>query len=293
MSWQEITFELQSADVADFEDALMSLGALSITLRDAADQPILEPPPAATPVWDKVLLTAMFDGSPDPAAIADQLTALLKLPAIPRYRVDELQDREWRRTWMDHFRPMQFGERLWICPSGYDPPSDEDAVIVDLDPGLAFGTGSHPTTALCMQWLDQHNVRDKTVVDFGCGSGVLAIAAAKLGAKVVYAVDNDPQALQAVTSNAQQNSVQDIVQISEAEYIAPASVDILIANILLKPLLELRDEFVRLLLPGGRIVLSGLLAEQQETLEDAYRQQFTFDACETMQEWVRLSALRR
>jgi ribosomal protein L11 methyltransferase len=292
MSWQEITFELRSAQVVDFEDALMSLGALSITLRDAADQPILEPPPAATPVWDRVLLTAMFEGSTDPAAIADELSALLKLPALPRYQVDELQDREWRRTWMDYFRPMQFGERLWICPSGYEPPSGDDDVVVDLDPGLAFGTGSHPTTALCMQWLDQQDLRDKVVVDFGCGSGVLAIAAAKLGAKVVYAIDNDPQALQATLANAQHNSVQDIVQICEAESVASESVDILIANILLKPLLQLRDELARMLVPGGEIVLSGLLGEQRQALEDAYRQQFTFDACETMQEWVRLSAVR-
>ena len=293
MPWQEITFELSSAEVTDYEDALMSLGALSITLRDAEDQPILEPPPASTPIWNKVLLTAMFDGSSNPAEIADQLRTELNLSSMPGYRVAELEDREWRRTWMDYFKPMRFGERLWICPSGYEQPADENSVIVDLDPGLAFGTGSHPTTALCMQWLDQHNMQGKVVVDFGCGSGILAIAAAKLGAKLVYAIDNDPQALEATLTNAQHNEVAHIIQLAEAKTLAEASVDILVANILLKPLLELRDGFHRLLKPDGLLVLSGLLAGQQKTLENAYQQQFTFEACESLQEWVRLVACKR
>jgi ribosomal protein L11 methyltransferase len=293
MPWQEITFDLISTELIDYEDALMSLGALSITLRDAEDQPLLEPPPEETPVWDKVLLTAMFDGSSDPAEIAGQLREKLSLSVTPQYRVVELEDREWHRTWMDYFKPISFGNRLWICPSGYDCPEDDDAVIINLDPGLAFGTGSHPTTALCMAWLDQHELRDKVVVDFGCGSGILAIAAAKLGAKHVYAIDNDPQALQATQSNSKQNAVDDIVQLSQGSSIMSASTDILVANILLKPLLELRNEFFRLLAPGGQLVLSGLLAEQQQELQEAYQEQFEFGACEQMQEWVRLTAVRR
>ena len=201
MSWQEITFRLHSSEVEEFEDALLSLGALSLTLRDAADQPLLEPGPGETPVWDLALLTAMFDAAVQPSEIVGQLKELLKLPTVPAYQVGELADREWRRAWMDYFRPMQFGHRLWICPSGYERPQQADAVIVDLDPGLAFGTGSHPTTALCMQWLDAHNLQGKVMVDFGCGSGILAIAAARLGAGMVYAIDNDPQALQATQAN--------------------------------------------------------------------------------------------
>jgi ribosomal protein L11 methyltransferase len=293
MPWQEITFDLVSTELVDYEDALMSLGALSITLRDAAEQPLLEPPPEATPVWDKVSLTAMFDGSCNPADIAEQLRRKLKLSATPEYRVSVLGDREWSRTWMDYFKPIRFGGRLWICPSGYDCPEDEEAVIVNLDPGLAFGTGSHPTTALCLHWLDGQDLRDKLIVDFGCGSGILAIAAAKLGARQVYAIDNDPQALQATQTNVKLNSVDDIVQLVEASSIGPASADILIANILFKPLLELRHEFFRLLVPAGRLVLSGLLAEQQQALQEAYHEQFAFDACEQMQEWVRLTAFRR
>ena len=293
MSWQEITFELQSAEVEEFEDALLSLGALSITLRDAAEQPLLEPGPGETPVWDRALLTAMFDGAVEPSEIIGELKELLKLSSIPAYQVGELEDREWRRAWMDYFRPMQFGHRLWICPSGYERPQQADAVIVDLDPGLAFGTGSHPTTALCMQWLDAHDLQGKVMVDFGCGSGILAIAAARLGADVVYAIDNDPQALQATRDNALLNNVDAIVRVYEAEDIGSASVDIVIANILLEPLLALKHEFHRMLKPSGQLVLSGLLTEQQETLQDAYSDLFVFDACESMQEWLRLDATRR
>lgn len=293
MSWQEITFELESAKVAEYEDALLFLGALSITLRDAAEQPLLEPGPGETPVWDRALLTAMFDGEVEPSEIVQQLKELLQLSSVPAYHAGELEDREWRRAWMDYFRPMQFGHRLWICPSGYERPQQADAVIVDLDPGLAFGTGSHPTTALCMQWLDAHDLQGKVMVDFGCGSGILAIAAARLGAEVVYAIDNDPQALQATRDNALLNHVDAIVQVREAKDIASASVDIVIANILLEPLLALKHEFHRMLKPSAQLVLSGLLVEQQQILEDAYGELFVFNACEPMQEWLRLDATRR
>ena len=290
MSWQEVTFSLSSADIDDYEDALMSLGAMSITLRDAADQPLLEPPPQATPVWDQVRLTAMFEATADITLIVQHLQQMLAMESLPDYEVAELADREWRRSWMDYFQPMRFGQRLWICPSGYEPPGQEDAVIVDLDPGLAFGTGSHPTTALCMQWLDSHELTNMTLVDFGCGSGVLAIAAAKLGAARVYAVDNDPQALQATAANAEANQVGDTVTVIGPEDIPPATIDILIANILLGPLLALQDEFHRQLKPSGQLVLSGLLQEQRSQLETAYRQNFAFETCEQLEEWVRLTA---
>ena len=293
MSWQEITFELPAGQTAAFEDALMSVGAMSVTLRDAADQPLLEPAPETTPLWNHVLLTAMFESSTDVDAIAQQLQELLQLESPPACKVSLLEDREWRLTWMEYFKPIRFGQRLWICPSEYDPPQQHDAVIIDLDPGLAFGTGSHPTTALCMQWLDANPVDGKTIVDFGCGSGILAIAAAKLGSTQVFAIDNDPQALQATMENAKVNHVADIVHVCEPESIAPASVDLLIANILLEPLLSLQKQFSRLLKPQAEIVFSGLLAEQRQTLESAYSHDFDFQTCEQMEEWVRLSAIRR
>jgi len=292
MPWQEITFALQAEQTATFEDALMSLGAMSVTLRDAADQPLLEPAPETTPLWDQVLLTAMFEADADVSLIAGQLKSQLKLQTLPPYQAELLQDREWRRTWMEYFKPMQFGRRLWICPSGYERPEQEDAVIIDLDPGLAFGTGSHPTTALCMQWLDGNIIEGKIVVDFGCGSGILAIAAAKLGASRVFAVDNDPQALQATEENARVNKVADIITVCDPQAISPGSVDILIANILLEPLLLLREQFAQLLKPKGNIVLSGLLAEQHQVLEAAYVKDFDMGACEQLEEWVRLSGVR-
>jgi ribosomal protein L11 methyltransferase len=292
MSWQEITFELNSRQATSYEDALMSLGALSVTLRDAADQPLLEPAPETTPLWDQVLLTAMFESSADAGLVAYKLKEALELDAVPSYQLSVLEDREWRRTWMDYFEPMQFGRRLWICPSGYERPQQQDAVIVDLDPGLAFGTATHPTTALCMQWLDESSVGGKTIIDFGCGSGVLAIAAAKLGAGKVFAVDTDPQAQQATLENARSNHVIDKITVCEPQKITPGSADILIANILLEPLLLLREQFSLLLKHGGKIVLSGILAEQRRMLETAYSSDFDFQTCEQQEEWVRLVALK-
>lgn len=291
MPWQEITFALNAEQAPVFEDALMELGAMSVTLRDGADQPLLEPAPESMPLWDKVLLTAMFDEHEDLRCMNDALCSTLKLDELPPYQVSRLEDREWRRTWMDYFKPMQFGQRLWICPSGYDHPQQQGAVVIDLDPGLAFGTGSHPTTALCMQWLDGHPVKGKRVIDYGCGSGILAIAAARLGASEVYAIDNDPQALQATSDNARMNNVDNVVRVAEPGSIA-GQADILIANILLEPLLSLQQSFSDLLVAGGQLVLSGLLAEQRQVIESAYSKDFTFEACEQMQDWVRLSATR-
>jgi len=290
MSWQEITFELNSKQAALYEDALMSLGAMSVTLRDAADQPLLEPAPETTPLWNQILLTTMFESTVDAGQLAIELKEALQLKAAPPYKVSVLEDREWRRTWMDYFEPMQFGQRLWICPSGYERPQQQDAVIIDLDPGLAFGTGSHPTTALCMQWLDGSSVAGKVVIDFGCGSGILAIAAVKLGAAKVFAVDTDPQALEATIENARSNGVIDKIEVCEPQAITPGSADILLANILLEPLLQLREQFSQLLKHGGKIVLSGILAEQRQTLETAYANDFTFETCEQQEEWVRLAA---
>jgi len=180
MPWKEITFELDTAQAGSYEDALMEAGALSVTLRDAEDQPLLEPAPETTPLWDRLLLTAMFDEDVDIDAVLSLLHDWLSVDETPEYKVETLEDREWRRTWMDYFEPIRFGERLWICPSGYEKPAQSGAVVIDLDPGLAFGTGSHATTALCMRWLDANPVAGKTVIDYGCGSGILAIAAARL-----------------------------------------------------------------------------------------------------------------
>lgn len=292
MPWQEITFTLKAEQSAVFEDALTSLGSMSVTLRDAADQALLEPAPDTTPLWDQVLLTAMFAADEDISLIMEQLKSRLQRQTLPHYKVTLLQDREWQRTWMAYFKPMRFGRRLWVYPSHYKQPGQKNTVVVNLDPGLAFGSGDHPTTSLCLQWLDGHHIEGKTLVDFGCGSGILAIAAAKLGASKVFAIDNDPQALLATAENAKTNHVVDTIKICEAHEITRESVDILIANILLEPILALREQFSQLLRPKGDIVLSGLLAKQCQAVETSYKQRFSIEACEQQEEWVRLSATK-
>ena len=297
MPWQEITFVLDAAQAEVYEDALLAAGALSVTLRDAEDQPILEPAPETTPLWDSVLLTAMFDADTAIDGIVETLRDSLQTDQLASYRVGTLEDREWRLTWKEHFRPMLFGERLWICPSGYERPSQDDAVIIDLDPGLAFGTGSHPTTALCLQWLDANPIENKTVIDYGCGSGILAIAAARLRARKVIAVDNDMQALQATMDNARLNGVDSIVTAYPPESI-PISIrelkaDILLANILLEPLLDLAPAFAGLIRTGADLVMSGILQTQEEELLAAYTNDFRFDACGQQEEWVRLHAIKK
>lgn len=291
MPWQEITFTLNASQAEAYEDALMAVGALSVTLRDAQDQPILEPEPETTPLWDQLLLTAMFDVDTQVDDIVASLKAGLQTGQLAEYRVEILEDQEWRLTWKDHFKPMQFGKRLWICPSGYEKPSQSDAVVIDLDPGLAFGTGSHPTTALCLQWLDGHSVKNKTVIDYGCGSGILAIAAARLGARQVIAIDNDPQALQATRDNAVANSVGHLVEVMAPGSAIQVKADMLMANILLEPLTELVDVFTELLCPAGELVMSGVLETQIIQLQEAYTSDFNFDTCEQLEEWVRLHAI--
>lgn len=293
MPWQEITFELSSVDAEIYEDSLLALGALSVTLRDAQDQPLLEPEPGATPLWDRLLLTAMFDMEVDANRVLVELPSLVNQKNLPHHRLEILKDQEWRRTWMEYFKPMRFGRRLWILPSGYDPIGDADAVVIDLDPGLAFGTGSHPTTALCLNWLDANDAEGKTVVDYGCGSGILAIAAAKLGASKVIAIDNDPQALQATNMNAKNNGVDHVIQTCMPGEKPALSADILIANILLGPLLTLHDVFSALTAKGGALVMSGILDQQQDELKQIYQVNFDFHACEKMEDWVRLDAIHK
>ena len=204
--WQELYFTARKDQVEPLEDWLFARGALSVTLEDEADQPLLEPGPGETPLWDAVRLTALFAGSEDLTPLLGEIPSELctRAPAV----AVPVADREWTRVWEDQFHPLQMGERLWICPS-WTPPPDPDAINILLDPGLAFGTGTHPTTAMILRWLDSMRVNGLTMLDYGCGSGVLAIAGLLLGAKTATAVDIDPQAIQATLDNAEQNQVSD------------------------------------------------------------------------------------
>jgi len=286
----QLTIEIGPRDPAPYEDALFELGAVSVTLQDAADDPVLEPGPGETPLWPTVIVKALFESSTDPAALERALAAALT-DALP-LRFETLADRAWERVWLENFRAMRFGRRLWVCPGGL-AAGDAEAIRIELDPGLAFGTGTHPTTALCLEWLDSQDLVGCSVVDYGCGSGILAIAAARLGAAHVRAVDIDPQALLATRDNAVRNCVAGTLTITAEPSLAPRSTDVLLANILAGPLVELAPRFAAALGSGGRLALSGLLPEQAAAVTAAYRPWFHIETTMTRDGWVLLSGRRR
>ncbi len=285
----QLTFDVGSADPAPIEETLTSLGATSVTLEDAADDPVLEPAPGETPLWPTVRLRALFREDADPRAIEAGLVELLPPATLLRFEV--LEDRPWERAWLRDFHPMRFGRRLWVCPDG-QAADDANAVRLALDPGLAFGTGTHPTTALCLEWLDGSELRGCRVIDYGCGSGILAIAALKLGAAGAFAYDIDPQARLATRDNAVRNGVADRLTIAATAPQEPESCDVLVANILAGPLTELADRFATLLRPRGRIALSGLLHEQVESVAVAYGPWFMIGATTVRDGWALLSGSR-
>jgi ribosomal protein L11 methyltransferase len=274
------------------EDALWAAGALAITLLDAADQPLLEPGPGEMPLWQRVTVEALLPDAVDPVALALQLTAqgLIESPAASR--LAELPERDWTRAWMDRFRPMRFGNSIWICPSHIEPEPDWP-VVVRLDPGLAFGSGTHPTTALCLEWLDRCELRDRCVIDYGCGSGVLAVAAALKGARRVIAVDHDPQALLATRDNAERNQVGAKLEEYRPEDLPDVRAEFVLANILAGTLIDLAAQLVELVADRGRLVVSGVLAEQSVAVEQAYAEHgLHLDARRDLEGWVALSFVR-
>lgn len=298
MSFLQLILPIGAADPAPYEDALLAAGASSITLEDEGDDPVLEPLPGTTPLWPRVRIKALFAGEVDTTQLLLALSSLLGeqlSEPLREARFETLADRAWEREWLKDFRPMRFGNRLWICPGGQLPvmPEATEAVLIELDPGLAFGTGTHPTTALCLEWLDAADVAGKRVIDYGCGSGILAIAAAKLGAAAVSAVDIDPQALIATRDNAERNGV---AQLITAELVAKTSLapaDILLANILAGPLESLAPTFAALVHVGGRLVLSGILRNQAEAVATRYAPWFDIGPAVVRDDWARLDGVRR
>jgi ribosomal protein L11 methyltransferase len=244
------------------------------------------------PIWPHTRVTGLFDAQTDIAVIKQILRQVLSTQRLPECCLERLEERDWVRAWMDDFHPMRFGTRLWVCPSHQSPP-EPTAINVMLDPGLAFGTGTHPTTALCLTWLDGVDLEGQTVIDYGCGSGILAIAAAKLGAGWVWAVDIDPQALLACDDNAADNGVAGKVTLCEPTALSLPRADSLIANILAGPLIQLAPRFARLLKPGGRIALSGILDYQAGEVESAYGAWFDFGPSQWQEGWALLQGVRR
>jgi ribosomal protein L11 methyltransferase len=290
MAWLNITVDSNSHDPELLSEWLSAAGAVSVTFEDSADQPILEPLPGETHLWRHTRVSGLFSADNDPASIIDSLRRASGDPAL-QTTVTTMGDQDWERAWMDQFQPLRFGRRLWVCPNWHTPPQPDDVNIM-LDPGLAFGTGTHPTTALCLEWLDGQDLRDKTVIDYGCGSGILAIAAAKLGARRVWAVDYDPQALTATANNAAANGVEREIAIHSPDELPEIMVEILLANILAGPLLELAPRFAQLVRPGGKLVLSGILNDQVPPLLEKYSAWFNMEPAITREEWVRLSGQR-
>ncbi|MES9905885.1 MAG: 50S ribosomal protein L11 methyltransferase [Sedimenticola sp.] len=269
-----------------------NLGALSTTLGDAEDEPLLEPKPGESPLWKRTRVTGLFSGDTNLDQLRSTINRILNQDVSHRLQLEMLEDREWERVWMENFHPMSFGRRLWVCPTGQTPP-DSAATVVELDPGLAFGTGTHPTTALCLQWLDGEALEGKRIIDFGCGSGILSIAALRLGATAVTAIDHDPQALEATTANAEKNQVTDRLTLYGEKDQPAEPADIILANILAGTLIALQPQLTDLTLPGGRIVLSGILLEQAQEVSDAFASAFAMEPPKQLEEWVLLEGRRK
>lgn len=287
MPWSQFQIELGALDPQQLEDALFAAGALSVTLTDAEDNPVLEPAPGETPLWPSTRFTALFESGTEESEVVRALSGRLPTP-LPPHRIEQLEDRAWEREWMKDFHPMDFGNGLWVCPHGQQVPENE-ATVVYLDPGLAFGTGTHETTALCLEWLGEHQLAGKRVMDFGCGSGILAVAALKRGAVSADGVDIDPQALEASEENARRNQVDERLHFPDPDNLAEGSYDIVFANILAEPLINLAPQIAGICRPGGSLVLSGILAEQEDKVCAAY-----LDLCEQITvtrkgDWIRLA----
>lgn len=284
MAWLQLHIDTARGRVAALEQGLEELGALSVTLEDGGAEPILEPDPGAAPLWQRVRLSALFSEDTDLDGLRSQLERRFGLGL---FQLEWLQDQPWERAWLAHFRPLCFGGRLWVRPDGQQV-ADPAAVIIDLDPGLAFGTGSHATTALCLEWLAGSNPAGLEVIDFGCGSGILAIAALKLGARLAHAVDHDPQAILACRDNATRNRVLERLRLYGPGEPLAAQADLVMANIVSNTLVRLADTLVAPLRPMGTLLLSGILAEQADGVMAAYAGRIRFREPVLQEGWALL-----
>lgn len=282
MEWQQLHLQCAKQDVELAESLLLEEGALSISLEDAGDQPLFEPLPGQSPLWDEVILTGLFN-----ANSAKNIEATAQIIAVQvnatRVWTTQLADTDWEREWMSHYAPIECTNDLWIVPKWMTPPNPE-AINIMMDPGLAFGTGYHATTRLCLDWLTDQDLSEKVIIDYGCGSGILGIAALLLGAKQVYSVDIDPQAVLATNQNAERNGVADhlIAYLPDEFAIAYEAgdipkADLITANILAKPLMDLAPYLATLIKPEGGIVLAGLISEQLDEVIQAYQPWFKLD----------------
>ncbi len=291
MSWKQLSVITDQQHASAISDLFSQLGAVSVTYLDALDEPLYEPEPGETKIWEQTRVVALFEMS-----VHAEVVELLVGQQFPRFslkdwRLDILQDQVWERTWMAHFKPMLFGNRLWVCPSGSEQESPE-TVCMTLDPGLAFGTGTHATTALCLEWLARYDLKDKIVLDYGCGSGILAIASVLLGANHVAAVDIDTQAITATKNNAAKNNINSKIDCYLPDDCPAIQADIVIANILANPLIEMVQPILTLLNSGGHIVLSGILSEQAGHVMAAYSPFCQFQEPVYEGDWCRIVGIK-
>ncbi|PKM12917.1 MAG: 50S ribosomal protein L11 methyltransferase [Gammaproteobacteria bacterium HGW-Gammaproteobacteria-3] len=291
MAWHQLSVigtELIAPDVADF---FSELGAVSVTYMDAEDRPVYEPLPGETKIWPNTRIIALFELDAEPESIREALFDQFEEHPLQDWFAERLEDQAWERSWMAYYHPMKFADRLWVCPSGQER-HEPGTVCLTLDPGLAFGTGTHPTTALCLQWLASHDLTGKTVIDYGCGSGILAVAAILLGAKTAHALDIDPQALTATQDNALKNNIAERIKCCLPEQFVAFEADVVLANILAQPLIDLSGQIAQLVAPGGDLVLSGILNEQAAAVSAAYRSVIELNPPVAREDWCRLDGHR-
>ncbi len=291
MTWLQLSVVTNETTAHKLSEIFNSLGAVSVTYTDAEDQPVYEPDPGETRIWSKTRVVALFEPDADLELIKSLITLNLANSFLDDWKFETLEDQIWERTWMQFYQPMKFGKRLWVCPTGQEV-SDPGTICLTLDPGLAFGTGTHPTTALCLEWLSDSDLTGKSVIDFGCGSGILAIAAVLLGAEHAYAVDIDPQALTATRDNAKKNHIEKKISCFLPNQFSETKADIVLANILAKPLIELCPLISNMVNPTGKLILSGILLEQAESIEATYSRYLDIKPPVTMEEWCRIDGCK-
>lgn len=297
MAWLQIKIQITPERSEPYEDLLLSAGCAAVTFEDSEDQPIFEPDLGTTPLWSNTTITGLFSAEHNLEETLEQIKQghdnLFPDQHLPQVKAEILEDKDWEREWMENYHPMQFGKRLWVCPSWREAPEPE-AVNLMLDPGLAFGTGTHPTTALCLEWLDAQKLDDHYVIDYGCGSGILGIAALLLGANRAIGIDIDPQALQATKDNLQRNKLSsDSLEVFMPEDQPSEQADTLVANILAGPLVQLAPTIQSLVKPGGKLCLSGLLANQGEEICETYSAWFELEPISIKEGWIRVTGTKR
>jgi len=293
MTWHQISVITDKATASKVSDFFSEIGAVSVTYMDAEDKPVYEPAPGETKIWEQTQVIALFELDAEPELVKTLLFAHFNDSQLSDWFHEILEDQTWERSWMEHFKPMKFGDTLWVCPTGQEI-TEENTSCMTLDPGLAFGTGTHATTALCLEWLANHDLTNKVVIDYGCGSGILAVAALLLGAKEAHAIDIDPQAITATLANAEKNNVSDKIKCYLPEQFEAFQADIVVANILAQPLCELSESITALIKPSGHLVLSGILNEQADSVITAYQQHSMLIQAPTNQEdWCRLDGIKQ